>query len=114
MICGLPPPAAVTWTATVAVMVPLAPVAVNVYVVFWVGETAIDPDLGSTLPGPGLMLTLVALSTTHISVELWPDWIEAGLAMNCRTRVCAGVEVAIDTLSVADRLSVFFTVRRKL
>jgi len=50
------------------------------------GVTETEPECASTAPGPGVIVTPVAFSTTQVRVEAAPDWMAAGFALNCRMR----------------------------
>jgi hypothetical protein len=80
-------------------------------VVVWVGFTEVLPD-ALTVPTPGWIVTVVAFCTTQVRVEVWPGWMFAGFAVNCR--ICTWLGVAVDTVVVADDCnpSVLRTVRR--
>src|SRR5579884_2548546 len=67
-----------TLTVVVEVTLPAALVAVKVYVVVVAGETDCVPPSERLLPTPLLMLTVVALSTAHTSVEDWPAMMFCG------------------------------------
>jgi hypothetical protein len=68
----------VTFTVAVAVTEPTALVAVNVYVVVAAGETSCVP-VSETFPSE-VILTVVAFSTTHSRVEVWPVMMVDGIA----------------------------------
>jgi hypothetical protein len=68
-----------TVIVAVDVEVPVALVAVRVYVVVVVGDTLCDP-VGLTVPSVGEIVTLVALVTVQVSVELAPRLILGGFA----------------------------------
>ena len=78
-----------------------------------VGVTEVEPDWRSPLPGPGLMLTLVAFCTTHVRVEAWPVATLAGLAVNWMMFTCPGVTVVTSVVAWPFSPSVLVTVRRK-
>lgn len=65
----------VAWEVAVA---PDALVAIKVYVVVAVGETVCDPLTGTDAP---FKVALAAFVEVHVSVELLPDVMEAGLAV---------------------------------
>ena len=77
-ITGLPP--SVTVTARVAVLWPVAFVAVSVYVVVAAGET--ETEVPTTVPTTGLIDTDVAPVTLHDRTALCPAWMDGGLAAN--------------------------------
>jgi hypothetical protein len=52
--------------------------ATSVYVVVAVGETIRDP---LALTADPFSVTLVAFELDHCSVELWPLWIDIGIAL---------------------------------
>jgi hypothetical protein len=96
------------------VVVPLAPVAVRVYVVVCVGETDTEPVRGSTAPGAGEIEAAVAFEMLQVRVELPPNAIEAGVAANCVMVADVRDKVETDVEADACSPSVFFTVRRKV
>jgi hypothetical protein len=114
VICAPTTGAAVTVTVTEAVVLPVAPVAVRVYVVVCVGETDTEPVRGSTAPTFGEIEAAVAFETLQARVELWPAVMEAGAAVNCVMDAAVGDEVETDVVAEACNPSVFFTVKRKL
>jgi hypothetical protein len=64
----------------VAVVLPFAFVAVNVYVVVAVGVTVAEPLPAETEPGAGEMLADVAPVITQESVDDWPAETLDGVA----------------------------------
>jgi len=70
---------AVTSTVTERVSLPPAEVAVNVYVVVFVGNTWRVP-LAATVPMPLSIVLSVALATDQVNVADWPRWMERGSA----------------------------------
>jgi hypothetical protein len=78
------------------------------------GVTLLLPVLAFTLPRVGEMVTVVAFSTVQLRVELPPGAMVAGDAEKFAMLTTPGE--LVDTVVVAEacRLSVFFTVRRKL
>jgi hypothetical protein len=82
-----------TSTCVVAFMLPAGLEAVKVYIVLAVGATALVP-LTATFPIPLSRLTLVAPATLQLSVEVLPDKIVGGLALNeVTTGFCSSVVV---------------------
>jgi len=79
---------AFTVTRAVAVCVPPAPFAVNVYVVDSAGETCCDP-FACTAPTAS-MLTSVALVVCHVKVADWPLSMASGFAVNVALGAGAG------------------------
>src|SRR3974390_224115 len=80
--------AGVTVMRAVASFMPLSFLATRRYVVDSLGVPFIEP-LGSTFPMPS-MLTSLAKSVFHVSVEAWPATIALGLAVSIA--VGAGAE----------------------
>jgi hypothetical protein len=84
-----------TSTCVVALMLPDELEAVKIYVVLAVGATALVP-LTATFPIPLSRLTLVAPVTLQLSVEVPPDAMDEGLALNeLTTGFSAGVGVVV-------------------
>ncbi len=84
-----------TSTCVVALVLPDELEAVKVYIVLAIGATALVP-LTATFPIPLSRLTLVAPVTLQLSVELPPDAMDGGLALNeLTTGVCSGVAVVV-------------------
>jgi hypothetical protein len=71
-------------TTAVEVIEPFALLAVNVYVVVWVGLTCLVP-VACTVPSE-LIVTVSAFSTAQLSVEALPEVMVAGSAVNRTTR----------------------------
>jgi hypothetical protein len=100
VIVGIPPDAGggvalvpETSTCVVALVLPAGLEAVKVYIVLAVGAIALVP-LRATFPIPLSRLTLVAPETLQLSVEVLPDKIVGGLALNeLTTGFCSGVVV---------------------
>ena len=77
--------------------------AVKIYVVLTVGAIALVP-LTATFPIPLSRLTLVAPVTLQLSVDVSPDAMDGGLALNeLITGICAGVVVAGVVVGLAGR-----------
>jgi hypothetical protein len=74
------PPLPLTVTVWLAEPEPLAPVQVSAYVVVLVGETVAVPLVAFAPVQPPLAVQEVAFVLDHVSVELLPDAIVAGLA----------------------------------
>jgi hypothetical protein len=82
-----------TNTCVVALLLPEEFEAVKVYIVLSVGATALVP-LTATFPIPLSRLTLVAPLTLQLRVEVPPDAMDDGLALNELTAgLCSGVVV---------------------
>lgn len=93
-------------TVTVAeqVTVPPAPVAVPVYVVVTVGDTACVPAAtGVTAPIPWLREKVVAFWVVHESVEEPPELMVVGFAVSVQATEGGGLEV---TTTVAVHVTV--------
>jgi len=94
--------APVTTTCVVAVVVPAAPEAVKVYTVVVVGETALDP-VKATLPMPWSIVTVVALVTVQLRVDVCPPEMLAGLALNDWTTGCRPGSVIVPPVQPASK-----------
>jgi hypothetical protein len=68
-----------TWTVTLAVAVPPAPIAVMVYEVVTVGETLMEP-LAPTAPMPGSISQEVAFVELHVRIDDRPYRMLPGAA----------------------------------
>jgi hypothetical protein len=60
------------------------------------------------------MEAAVALEMLQVRVELWPDWMEAGVAANWVMDAAFGDVVETDVEADDCNPSLFFTVKRKL
>lgn len=86
------------------VTVPPAPVAVSVYVVFFVGETEVEPpETGVTEPTP-LIDALVAFCVVQVSVEAPPAAIEVWLATSVHTGFGGTMVTVVVQLSLPELL----------
>jgi hypothetical protein len=84
-----------TSTCVVALLLPEELEAVKIYNVLAVGATALVP-LTATFPIPLSRLTLVAPVTLQLSVDVPPDAMDEGLALNeFTTGFCSGVVVGL-------------------
>ena len=79
-----------------------------------VGDTATEPVVALTVPTPGEMLADVAFWITQLSVEVWPDVIAAGCAVNCTICACTGAAVVTRVVACAEMPSVLVTLSRNV
>jgi len=93
------PPAAVTVIFAVAVLEPVAFVAVNVYVVVEVGLTPVEPFAEVELNVPGVMAMLVAPVVVQLSVLLEPETTPVGFAVK---ELITGLPVAFTATVVVE------------
>lgn len=87
--------AVATWTVVIAVLVPFALVAVNVYVIVEVGFTAVEPMSVLVEKEPGVMATEEAFATDQLKVDV-PA--EATILEEAVKEDMPGVELPCDML----------------
>ena len=102
-----------TVTVAVSLTSPALLRAVSLYVVVSSGLTCDAPDCGFTLPNV-VISTSSALTTCHVSVELAPDLIVLGVAVNFWMMIFGVSRVVTVTRASEANPKLSFTVNRKL